>query len=51
MNLFVRLAGEARIDVHSLPVVRVPVADAPAVYQPSEDSGLLTGILDYGAAK
>ena len=33
MKLFVRLAGEARIDVHSLPVVRVPVAEAPTVYR------------------
>jgi NADPH:quinone reductase-like Zn-dependent oxidoreductase len=52
MKHFLRLAGAGHVDIGSLPVVTVPVAEAPAAYRAlARDSGLLTGVLDYGGTE
>jgi threonine dehydrogenase-like Zn-dependent dehydrogenase len=48
MKHFLRLAGAGHVDIGSLPVITVPVTDAPAAYRAlAQDSALLTGVLDY----
>lgn len=52
MKYFLRLAAEGEVDVASLPLVTMPVSDAPAAYDAlAQGPGLLTGVLEYEAAR